>query len=382
MLHRILMRPLLNSGTMGGHLNAVPPRGCNDRRFSVASICRRANRFYCRRVSDVPGDTLPTDVQALEDDARKYPQSEWRQSRFLTSFCRGELYRHPRRGELILDYLSRFPRSSAAKSAAVHPDPVAAPDTFKAVEAFWLELRKGQPNDVDFAIGHAALVANDDPSRSTEILRDAITLLPKNASLWTELGRVAPEPLQSLEALKTARALGSDQPNLIVWIGRAAVGAGRPDDVYEVGCELMSRANQTRETVRSPVGWEGVGRGAWTQIRAALENSPDRPELIHALSEYANDTHWAHTFLGLVAAEQGQLSEAGKHLERSAAIWAEPRMSSYGPSFLLANKLCELRMWKDVERFLVACKNLWNDQILEDWIQEIKNERTPAFEEP
>ncbi len=344
-------------------------------------IAAKSNAYH-ERVSDVPDDTLPPDVQALEDDARKYPNSEWRQSRFLTSFCRSELYGHPRRGELILDYLSRFPRSSAAKSPAVHPDPVATPDAFMAVEALWLELRKGAVDDVELAIGHAALVANDDQVRSGEILRKAIALVPKNASLWTELGRVAPEPLQSLDALKTARMLGSDQPNLLVWIGRAAVDAGQSDDVYAVGSELMSRANHTRANVRSPVGWEDCGRSAWTRVRAELEHSPDRQELIHALSEYANDTHWAHTFLGLVAAEQGHLSEAGKHLQSSAAIWAEHRISAYGPSFLLANKLCELGLWTDVERFLVACKKLWSDDILDDWIQEVKNERTPTFEEP
>lgn len=200
------------------------------------------------RVSDTPDDTLPPDVQALEDDARKHPNSEWRQSRFLVSFCRGELQRHSRRGELILNYLSRFPRSSAAKSPAVHPDAVAARDAFMAVETFWVELRRGVLNDVDLAIGHAALIANDDQVRSAQILRDAIALAPKDARLWAELGRVAPEPSQSLDALKTARTLGSDGPNLIVWIGRAAVNAGRIDDVYAV----HSRTTPTTRTGHTP----------------------------------------------------------------------------------------------------------------------------------
>src|SRR6188768_3771585 len=292
---------------------------------------------YCGPVSDIPDEMLPPGVQALEDDARKHPESEWRQSRFLTAFCQRELCRHPRRGELILDFISRFPRSSAAKSPAVHPDPLTDPEAFKAVEALWLRLREGHSSDSDLAIGHAALVANDEPARAAEILRETIALLPKSASLWTELGRVAPESLEQLNALKTARELGSDQPNLVAWIGQAAVHAGRFDDIYQVGCELMARANQTRATVCSPVGWEDTGRSAWARIRAALEHSPERQELIHALSDYANDMHWAHTFLGLVAAEKGHLLEAGKHLLSSVVIWAEPRTSSYGPSLLLAS---------------------------------------------
>jgi len=336
---------------------------------------------YCGPVSDIPDEMLPPGVQALEDDARKHPESEWRQSRFLTAFCQRELCRHPRRGELILDFISRFPRSSAAKSPAVHPDPLTDPEAFKAVEALWLRLREGHSSDSDLAIGHAALVANDEPARAAEILRETIALLPKSASLWTELGRVAPESLEQLNALKTARELGSDQPNLVAWIGQAAVHAGRFDDIYQVGCELMARANQTRATVCSPVGWEDTGRSAWARIRAALEHSPERQELIHALSDYANDMHWAHTFLGLVAAEKGHLLEAGKHLLSSVVIWAEPRTSSYGPSLLLASKLCEAGMWKEVEQFLISSKDLWDNEILDDWLEDVRSEHTPAFDE-
>jgi len=204
-------------------------------------------------------------------------------------------------------------------------------------------------------------------------------MLPKDAALWTELGRIAPEPSEQLDGLQKARALGSNQPNLLVWIGRAAVDAGRADVVYGIGCELMTRARQTRDTVQSPIAWEETGQCAWKRIRAALEHSPHRPQLIHALTQYANDTHGAHTFLGLVAAEQSQLLESGRHLLSSSNVWGEPRLSSYGPSFVLARKLCELGLWKDVEQYLVACKDIWDDEILDDWIQEVRNEHIPDF---
>jgi len=82
-----------------------------------------------------------------------------------------------------------------------------------------------------------------------------------------------------------------------------------------------------------------------------------------------------------VAAEQGQLVEAANHLLCSSNIWGEPRVSNYGPSFLLARKLCEAGLWKDVEGFLVACKDLWDDEILDDWIQEVRNEHIPDFDD-
>jgi tetratricopeptide (TPR) repeat protein len=331
-------------------------------------------------VGDPSDDSLPPDIQALEREAHEHPDSEWRQSRLVGAFCTDELHSHRRRIELILDYISRFPRSVIAKSPAVHADPIAAPEAFASIDALWLRLRNEDVSDPDLAIGHAALVANQDRSRAAEILRATIALLPKNADLWTELGRIAAAPSEQLDALNEARALGASQPNLLVWIGRTAVDAGRSDEVYNVGCELMARAHQTRATIQ-PIAWTDTGRAAWSRIRSALESSPERSSLIHALGQYANDLHWAHTFLGLVAAEQGQLLEAGKHLLSSLAIWGEPRLTSYGPSFHLARKLCETGLWTEVEEFLVACEAFWDDEVLDEWIEAVRNEKVPDFDD-
>jgi hypothetical protein len=334
---------------------------------------------YDAVVSNPPDDPLPLDLRALEREARQHPDSESSQSRLLYALCTSELHGHPRRIEVILDFISRFPRSSEAKCPFVHVDPGQAPEAFKSIEALWSQLRNDHPNDPDLAIGHAAFVASEDRARSADILRVAIALLPKDAALWTELGRIAPEPSERLDALQKARALGSDQPNLLVWIGRAAVDAGRSDDVFKAGCELRTRMSQTRDAIHFPIDWTDTGRGAWARVRAVLEHSPDRQQLIRALTQYANGTHWSHTFLGLAAAEEGQLVDACKHLLSSPATWGEHRLSAYGPSFLLARKLCGSGMWKEVEQYLHACKGFWDDEILDDWIQEVRKEHIPDF---
>jgi hypothetical protein len=317
----------------------------------------------------------------LEREARDHPSSEWRQSRLLGALCTSDLHAHPRRVELILDFIARFPRSFAAQSPIVHADPTLAPEAFKSIDALWSRLRNESVGDPALAIGHAALVANEDRSRAADILREAITRLPENAALWTELGRIVADPSERLAALQRAHALGSSQPNLLAWIGRAAIDAGRLDDVYRVGCELAARARQTRETVQAPIAWDDTGDDAWSRIRAGLEHAPDYQRLIQACGQYANDTHWAHTFLGLVAAERRQLSAASEHLLSSAKVWNEPRLSAYGPSFLLARKLCEAGLWKDVEGYLIDCINIWEDEILDDWIEDVRNERIPDFNE-
>ena len=189
---------------------------------------------------------------------------------------------------------------------------------------------RSEDNDPRLAIGHAALVTHADRPRAVEILRGALAQRPDDAALWTALGCAEPEPSVRLEALQKARALGSDQPNLLVWIGRATVEAGRWDDVLRIGAELTFRAAQTRAAISAPIAWEDTGRGAWERVGEALEHHPDRFELVGLLMSYANDTHWGHTLLGLVSAEQGRLPEAVDHFRRSSRVWGEPRLSSYG----------------------------------------------------
>jgi hypothetical protein len=152
-------------------------------------------------VNDAPGDPLPPDVQALENEVLEHPDSEWHHVKLLRAFCSENLYGHPRRIEAILDFIARFPRSIHASSPWVQVDSTAAPEDFASIEALWSRLRSEHLGDPDLAIGHAALVATHDQGRSADILRASISLLPENAALWTELGRVAPESSDQLDAL-------------------------------------------------------------------------------------------------------------------------------------------------------------------------------------
>jgi hypothetical protein len=369
-----------NAGAVGTSPNASPASsqgsGVATAVLSVARI-----RPYRVEMSDAR-DGLPPEIRALENDVRQDPESEWLHQRLLFELCRDELDGHPGRIAHILDYIERFPRSVFARSPMVHVNSEMHPEAFEAIDALWTRLRNEDRGDPELVIGHAAIVARADGTRAAEMLRAAIALLPGDAALWTELGCIEPDPSLALEALQKARVLGSNQPNLLVWIGRAAVDAERWDDVLGAGAELTARAAQTRAAISFPVAWDDTGRGSWERVCAALEHSPDRSELVSAFSSYANDTHWGFTFLGLVAAEQGQLLDAGEQLRRSAKVWAEFRLSSYGPSCLLARKLCEAGMWKDVEEYLVACEDIWDDDVLDDWLEDVRNERIPDFDEP
>ncbi len=38
-------------------------------------------------------------------------------------------------------------------------------------------------------------------------------------------------------------------------------------------------------------------------------------------------------------------------------------------------------MWKNVEGFLTACMDFWDDEIVEDWLQDVRDERIPDFDD-
>lgn len=326
-------------------------------------------------------DDLPAKILALEKELRAHSDSDWNFGRLMGAYIDAKLDAHPRRIELILEFISRFPRSRTARCAYVHVEPMEAPEAFESIEALWSRLRTDDATDPELAMGHAALVAGGDRQRAATILREALTHHPEHAELWTELGRIEPDPSEQLLALHKARALGSTQPNLLAWTGRAAAAAKRMDEVHRVGSELMARIETTRNTVSCPIDWEATGRQGWNRIQTALEHDPERRTLVNKLSYYANDKHWAHTFLGLAAAEHGKWDEASDHLLTSAQVWSEPRVSSYGPSFVLAQKHSEAGRWDVVTQYLTACKQLWNPEILDEWLQVIEQRQIPDFDD-
>ena len=39
-------------------------------------------------------------------------------------------------------------------------------------------------------------------------------------------------------------------------------------------------------------------------------------------------------------------------------------------------------MLKDVEEYLIACEDFWDNEILHDWLEDVRNQRIPDFDEP
>lgn len=320
---------------------------------------------------------LEARLQGLEEQLAAHPESEELREEILFEYLGPGLAAEPRRIHHILEYVRRFPRTFIARCPHVHVSPAALPDAFAKIEQEWLRLRAENPGDADLSLGLAALVARHDRARAVNVLEEAQGTHPEHPELWLELGRVHPESTRRLVALEKARALGATQPNLLTWIARAAIEAGDTAAARQVAAELLSLVTEARSVYGDKLDWPEHGRELWTRARSACDSDGAARAVVGAITDHAYRKHWTHTTLGVIAARDGDLAAARQHLGESAAVVGDHRLSSYGPSFLLARELCVLGEWDAAADYLEACAAFWNPEPLRDWVRQVRERQVP-----
>jgi len=321
---------------------------------------------------------LEAKLQALEEQLAADPESEELRQDILFEYLAGT-GGEPRRIHHAVEYIRRFPRTVVACAPFVHVNQATFPEAFSRIEQEWLRLRAEHPGDPELACGHAALVAPSDRDRGVSILDESLKTNPEEPGLWLELGRICPEPARSLSALQKARALGASQPNLLTWLARAAIEAGDSGAAEEVANELLAQVAKARSIYGDQLDWPERGRDLWARARSTSDSEATAQTLVGAINDHAYRKHWAHTTLGVVAARKGNVVEAIQHLRESASVGSDFRLSSYGPSFLLARELCGHGELDAAADYLQACAAFWNPEPLRNWVEQLRQRKTPAF---
>lgn len=319
---------------------------------------------------------LEAKLQALEEQLAADPESEELRQEILFEYLTvngGE----PRRIHHAVEYIRRFPRNIVARAPFVHVEQRAFPNAFAQIEQEWLRLRAEQPSDPELARGHAALVAPSDRDRAVGILDESLETNPDESGLWLELGRICSDPARSLSALQKARAVGALQPNLLTWLARAAIKAGDAAAAEEVANELLAQVAEARRIYGDTLDWPERGRDLWSRARSTSDSAATAQTLVGAINDHAYRKHWAHTTLGVVAARKGDVLGACQHLGESASVGSDFRLSSYGPSFLLARELCALGEWDAAADYLEACAAFWNPEPLRGWVGQLRARQMP-----
>lgn len=325
---------------------------------------------------------LEAKLQGLEAQLTANPESEELRQDILFQYLGPGLRDEPRRIHHIVEYVRRFPRTLIARCPHVHLHPSRSPSGFAQIEAEWLRHRAEHPSDPELAQGHASLVALGDPNRAAQMLEQALEANPDHPDLWLDLGRVCQEPIRRLQALQQARALGAVQPNLLAWLARAALAAHDNAAAESAAAELLALVDEARSVYGDKLEWPERGRDLRARARAAQASEVEARELVGAINDHANRKHWAHTTLGVLAARRGDVAVAKQHLHDSVSVRGDYRLSSYGPSFLLASELCALGEWDAAADYLERCATFWNPEPLRDWVRQLRERQLPeAFEE-
>lgn len=324
-------------------------------------------------------DELADRIAALEAQIQEEPESRALREDLLSLYVQARLTAAAPRNEHVLWYVRHHPRESFARCPLAHIDRQTAPEAYAAVEAVWRRHYEENPSDALIACGLAQFVAGDDRPRALEILEGFLRRDPTATEVWVDLGRMHPEPQERLKCFQEARARDSKHPNLLVWIAQSAVDVDDRPSAESTSHELLGLVAAARNAHGERLDWLERGQALWAKAREATASEAEARRLVRAISDHAFHKHWAHTALGLVALRNGDLDGAVSHLHQSAAIGGDHRLSSYGPSFELAEALCTRELWSAVADYLEACKAFWNPQILQALQDQIAVHRVPEF---
>jgi hypothetical protein len=337
-------------------------------------------RFRARqKKSGKERQAVKKDLHTLEQRLRAEPESEELRKEMLSACLAPGLEGSPLRVRHVAEYLRRFPRGIFARCPFTHIDPVAFPEAFRLVEEIWLDQQRAHPGDPAIARGIALYVAAADRPRAAGLLRAALGSHPGDVHAWLDLGRVAPEATERLRALLEARRLGAVQSNLLASVARAALETGDLAVALDAGNELLSLVREARLAHGEKLDWTERGNACWEKARSSCADDATARMLVKAIADHANRKHWGHTALGVVALRNGDVVAAREHLLHSAAVVGEPRLSSYGSSFLLARELCARGEWQPVSDYLQACAAFWQTELLAHWQEKLQRQELPEF---
>ncbi len=323
---------------------------------------------------------VPPDIAVREKRLQSEPESLSIREQLLWGYFEDEaLHGHPRRIDHILWYIRCFPQKFLCRSPVVQIDPAISREGYQTVESEWVRLLAKNPHDAEVARGAANFFCMNDLCRAREILHKIINRDSNLADIWTDLGRFSTDSKDRLRFLQEARRCGSTQPNLLVWIGRAAIETSDFTTAKAIGLELLALVDAARAEYGDKLDWKEKGREIWARALDATGDRSAASRLVKAISAHAYHKHWGHTMLGHVALNENSLSTALDHLLESGEVVRDPRLSSYGPSFSLARKVCIRGAWSEVTAYLKACESFWEDERLSVWRIKIESQELPDF---
>jgi len=324
---------------------------------------------------------LLQEIEAIDKQLQSDPHSTVLWFQLFSRFFEDEsLQGHPKRIESILQYIQNNPRGEFCKTPYVQVDPKISRDGYEKIKDTWNKLLKENIGDAEIIRGAANFYCVDNMDQSIKVLKNVLDTDPSQVDIWIDLGRYSLDAKERLGYFEEARKLGSNQPNLPVWILTAAIEVHDYETVKALVEELLAFMKNAREEYGDKLDWKENSDERWEKAFQITDNNKAASALVRAITTHAYYKHYAHTALGHMALRKNDIGSAIKHLLESGEVVEEPRLSSYGPSFSLAKELCNRTEWSAVEKYLELCSRFWDNERLPQWIAMVKSHRVPDFE--
>jgi len=313
-----------------------------------------------------PSKTSLAKIEQLQRQLREDPESAKLRDALLFEYGHLHFQGDPERVAQLVWHVRNRPDNRMLCTPIAWVDHERFPDHYAEVAQAWEEQLAIDPLRPTIARGAARFLFDANPDRARTLLVDAATAHPDEAQLWIDMDGSSKSPEEKLSCLQRARSLGSPQPNLLSWLCQAAVEANDLEWAARYGNELLAESHAAEPLpTKHTFG---------TQDATGLRGNTIRPQ-----GRRAHSRHHAHSTLGVVALRNGDTQSALEHLRASAAVDTDARLSSYGPSFELAFELSAHGFHNEVRDYLIDCKRFWKKPILEQWIAESSEGKTPTF---
>ena len=143
-----------------------------------------------------------------------------------------------------------------------------------------------------------------------------------------------------------------------------------------------SISDQDAHVILKDLAWKEYNEGNYEKALTYSNELLRLNEIVEENWNYGNAIHHSHSIIGLVSLESDDLAKAKKHLLLSSKTPGSPQLDSFGPTFILAQKLVDLDEYGIVKKYLLNCRRFWemDNGKISKWLEQIGSGEKPNFQ--
>ncbi len=311
----------------------------------------------------IQGINLSTaEAQKLEDELRSNKNSLEIRTKLLGYYYTRSLHSlsaHNSRLRHIVWIIINHPDSEIAGLAYVHLLPNPKPHDYELLKKTWLVQIVSHKNNAKVLSNAASFFINHDSNTAEEYFLKAQSFDSDNYYLSLQLAGLY--KLNVINATSHVYKIRNQRKTL---------------GELEKTLHSMSAEKQKFYIIA------GAANAAFetNELKKAKQYSLQLLAMAHKFEKdpyYGTAIHIGNIILGRIALKLSNIENAKSLLSKAAKAPTFPQIKIFGPNMSLALDLIEQGERKAVIEYLNSCKQIWKENIIDEWIKEIDRGRTP-----